>query len=85
MCDCSVKVWKCFVTAGGIVFAIFGATLLGLSVVISKKDFAKAAEIENLILAFGAAFGTIIMLVGLTGWISSCKENLCLVIFVRSK
>jgi len=81
---CSIKVWKCFIAIGGIIFAIFGATLLGLSVVISKKDFAEAADIKNIIFGFGTAFGVVIMVVGLTGWLTSCKENRCLVILVPS-
>lgn len=83
MCYCSTRIWKCFIAIGGIIFAIFGATLLGLSVVISKKDFAKAAEIEDFILGFGSAFGAVIMLVGLTGWLTSCKESNCFAILVN--
>ena len=83
MCDkCSPRVWKCIINLSGILYAIFGLTLLVLTIVISKKDFAEASGMENLILGYGAAFGSAILLIGITGWLASRNENYCLVVIV---
>ncbi len=51
---------------------------------ISQKDFAKAASMDVLIIAFGVVFGVLLFLASLLGWCTGCKENRCLLFFVQT-
>ena len=79
----SKNFWKFFIYITGGIFAIFGIVLLALAIVISQKDFAKAADMDKIILGYGVAFGVVMALIGLTGWFAAKKESRCLVFIVK--
>ncbi len=79
----SKSFWKFFIYISGFIFAAFGVVLLALSCVISQKEFAKAAELDSIIIGYGVAFGIVIILIGLIGWYSAKKESRYLVFLVR--
>jgi len=74
-----VKIWKFAIYIAGGLFSVLGVVLMGLCIWISRSEFSKATELESFILGFGVAFGVVLLIMGLIGWIAVKCENRCLV------
>lgn len=74
-----IKIWKFTVYIAGGVFSILGVVLMALSIWISQKEFAKATDLDGLLLGFGVAFGVVILIMGLVGWAAVKCESRCLI------
>ena len=81
MC-CPTSFWKFFVYVTSGIFALFGIVLLGVGAYVSQKEYAKATEMDGIILGYGIAFGVVMFLVGVTGWYAAKKESRYLVCIV---
>ena len=79
---CSKGCLKFLIYLNCFFFAVFGLTLMALSVIISKSELAKAAGLNNLIAGYGAAFGIAMFFIGSTCWLVASKENYCFTMIV---
>jgi len=80
----SLRAWKCAIYISSFVFAAIGIAVIAGAVALAEKEFAKALEIEDQLKNFGLAFGVIIIIIGLIGWLSAFCENKLLVCIVFS-
>jgi len=81
MC-CPKTFWKFFIYVTGAIFALFGIVLFGVSIYVGTREYTKAAELDHIIIGYGVAFGTVMFLVGITGWYAVKKESKYLICLV---
>jgi len=80
----SLHAWKWAIYISGFLFLGIGIAVMAGAVILADKEFAKALEIGDQLKNFGLAFGVIIIVIGLIGWLSACCESKLLVCIVFS-
>ena len=63
-------------------FAIFGISLIIISVYISRKDIVRATEADGLIFIYGTSFGALLIILCGTNWFATTRENRCFTLIV---
>eukprot|EP00826_Nyctotherus_ovalis_P000146 TRINITY_DN0_c175_g1_i11.p2 TRINITY_DN0_c175_g1~~TRINITY_DN0_c175_g1_i11.p2 ORF type:complete len:275 (+),score=62.57 TRINITY_DN0_c175_g1_i11:33-857(+) len=74
-----LNLWKWAIYITSFLVAAIGIAVMVVALVIADKEFIKAIEIENLVKAYGIAFGAVLIVVGLIGWLSAKCESSFLV------
>jgi hypothetical protein len=77
-----LKAWKWAIYITSFLLFAMGIVVMVATVVIADKEFVKAIDIQKMVQTFGIAFGVILIVVGLIGWLSAKCESTCLVIIV---
>eukprot|EP00826_Nyctotherus_ovalis_P029972 TRINITY_DN2377_c0_g3_i4.p1 TRINITY_DN2377_c0_g3~~TRINITY_DN2377_c0_g3_i4.p1 ORF type:complete len:274 (+),score=60.69 TRINITY_DN2377_c0_g3_i4:125-946(+) len=74
-----IKIWRFTIYISGGIFSVLGVVLMALSIWISRKEFAKATNLNTLIVGFGVAFGTVLLIMGLVAWAAVKCESRCFI------